>query len=182
MDFNGFKKSNLGGAPLYMESILENVITEKSKPGFQRTGQLGDVMKESSTISYTYAKSFMARKFPDNTFFEKASIHLHVPEGATPKDGPSAGSTMALSLVSLALKKSIPNDIAMTGELTLTGKILKIGGVKEKTIAAKRSGVSRIIFPGSNRAEWDELPEYVKNGITPSFVEWFDEIFEITLA
>lgn len=160
-----------------MESILESKTGKH--PAFHRTGQLGDVMKESSTISYSFAKGLLSRRIPSNKFFEKSSIHLHVPEGATPKDGPSAGCTMATSLLSLALDRPVSPDLAMTGELTLTGLILKIGGVKEKTIAAKRSGVSRIIFPMANKSDWDELEDYVKQGIQPMFVHTYDEIFDI---
>ncbi len=93
--------------------------------------------------------------------------------------GPSAGCTMTTSLLSLALGKSIIPNVAMTGEITLTGKILKIGGVKEKAIAAKRSGVKTIIFPASNKSDWDELPGYLKENLEPHFVSWYDEIFKI---
>jgi Lon-like ATP-dependent protease len=158
---------------------VDAAIKDDSKPSFHRTGQMGDVMKESSTISYTFAKSFIAKHFPENKFFAHASIHMHVPEGATPKDGPSAGTTMATSLLSLALNRAAVPNVAMTGELTLTGKVLKIGGVKEKTIAAKRSGVTKIIFPQANRSDWDELPEYIREGLQPYFVSWYDEIFDV---
>ncbi|KAI8813750.1 Lon protease C-terminal proteolytic domain-containing protein [Cladochytrium replicatum] len=174
----GLAWTSMGGSALYIESVLESSVTENSRPSLNRTGQMGDVMKESTTIAYTYARSLMTKRFPDNKFFEKASVHLHVPEGATPKDGPSAGCTMATSLLSLALNSPILPDVAMTGELTLTGKILKIGGVKEKTIAAKRSGVKRIIFPSANKADWDELPEYIREGIDPLFVGYYEELFE----
>ncbi|TPX47272.1 hypothetical protein CcCBS67573_g10266, partial [Chytriomyces confervae] len=175
----GLAWTSMGGTSLYIESVLGSVISDDSKPSFHRTGQLGDVMKESSSIAYTFSKAFMARHFPENKFFDKASVHLHVPEGATPKDGPSAGTTMTTSLLSLALNTPALADVAMTGELTLTGKVLKIGGVKEKTIAAKRSGVSNIIFPASNRADWDELPAYIKEGLTPHFVGWYEEVFKV---
>ncbi|KAJ3382371.1 ATP-dependent Lon protease pim1 [Lobulomyces angularis] len=168
----GLAWSSMGGTPLYTESILEAPITESSKPNFNRTGQLGEVMKESSIISYSFAKSLMTRKYPENKFFEKASIHLHVPEGATPKDGPSAGVTMTTSLLSLALNTSVSSDVAMTGELTLTGKVLKIGGLKEKCIAAKQSGIKKIFMPKSNKPDWEEIPDYIRNGLTPHFVEW----------
>ncbi|ORY53813.1 ATP-dependent protease La [Rhizoclosmatium globosum] len=175
----GLAWTNMGGSSLYIESVLDSSITESSKPSFHRTGQMGDVMKESSTIAYTFSKAFMAKHFPDNKFFDKASVHMHVPEGATPKDGPSAGTTMTTSLLSLALDTPAIANVAMTGELTLTGKVLKIGGVKEKTIAAKRSGVENIIFPASNKSDWDELPAYIKDGLTPHFVSWYHEIFAI---
>ncbi|KAI9292794.1 ATP-dependent protease La [Neoconidiobolus thromboides FSU 785] len=172
----GLAWTSMGGSSLYIESVLESALNSESKPGFTRTGQLGDVMKESSTIAYTFSRSYLARKFPNNHFFDKASVHLHVPEGATPKDGPSAGITMTTSLVSLALDKPIAPTVAMTGEITLTGKVLKIGGLKEKTIAAKRSGVTTIICPGANKPDWEELEDYIREGLTCHFVEWFDEI------
>lgn len=165
-----------GGAILYVESIVEAAHTSTNSAKFTKTGQLGSVMQESSTIAYSFAKSFMLQHYPENSFFEHNSIHLHVPEGATPKDGPSAGSTMALSLISLACKKSIPSDMAMTGELTLSGKILRIGGVREKVVAAKRSGINNIIMPISNKADWEELPIHIRSDINAIFVETFDEI------
>ncbi|KAL2918165.1 Beige protein-like 1 [Polyrhizophydium stewartii] len=175
----GLAWTQMGGSSLYIESVLESAITGDSKPHFHRTGQMGDVMKESATIAYTYARALFAKRFPENKFFDHASIHMHVPEGATPKDGPSAGSTMTTSLLSLALRKPVIPDVAMTGEITLTGKILRIGGVKEKAIAAKRSGVKTIIFPHANKSDWDELPDYIKEGLEPHFVKWYEEIFAI---
>ena len=118
-----------------------------------------DVMKESAIIAYSFAKSVLARSFPDNKFFDKAKVHLHCPEGAVPKDGPSAGITMATSLLSLALKREMDPQLAMTGELTVTGKVLRIGGLREKTVAARRAGAKSIIFPADNLSDWLELPE-----------------------
>lgn len=170
----GLAWTSLGGAILYVESAVEQA--DDHKPALMKTGQMGDVMKESCSIAYSFAKAFLNTNFQQNHFFRHAVIHLHVPEGATPKDGPSAGCTMATALLSLALQRPVPSDIAMTGELTLTGKILKIGGVKEKVIAAKRSGIRRIIMPVSNRVDWEELPDYVKEGINAMFVENYLEI------
>lgn len=107
---------------------------------------------------------------------------MHIPEGATPKDGPSAGITMACAILSLALNKPLKQDVSMTGELTLTGKVLAIGGVKEKTIAAKRSLVKEIIFPKNNQKDWDDLPAYIREGVTPHFVETYDEVYKIAFA
>lgn len=103
------------------------------------TGQLGDVMKESASIAHTFARSFLHSKFPGNTYFDKTSLHVHVPAGATPKDGPSAGCTIITALLSLALNQPVAAGLAMTGEVSLTGKVLPIGGVKEKLLAARRS-------------------------------------------
>lgn len=181
----GLAWTSMGGSILYIETILERSLqaesfsSDKDRPSLIKTGQLGDVMKESSSIAYSYAKSFMAENHPKNNFFDRAALHLHVPEGATPKDGPSAGCTMATSLLSQALGRPIRSDLAMTGEITLTGRILRIGGVKEKTIAAKRAAVNTLIFPKSNEADWLELPEYIREGLTVHFVETYPEIAKI---
>ena len=150
-----------------------------SSGGLIRTGQLGKVMEESSTIAYTVAKAYLFKYQKENTFFEYSMIHLHVPEGATPKDGPSAGITMAMGLLSLALNRPIRPSLAMTGELSLTGKVLRIGGLKEKTIAAKRADVVHIIFPSSNEADWSMLPEHIKEGLVPHMVDTLDQVFKI---
>ena len=155
----GLAWTSMGGAALYVESILENALTAASRPGLERTGNLKNVMKESTVIAYSFAKSVLARLFPENKFFEKAKVHLHCPEGAVQKDGPSAGITMATSLLSLALDKPLDPTIAMTGELTVTGKVLRIGGLREKTVAARRAGAKTIIFPADNTSDWLELPQ-----------------------
>lgn len=175
----GLAWTSMGGSALYVESVLESTLTPRSLPHLSKTGQLGDVMKESGSIAYTFAKSFVARRYPKNRFFDKAKVHLHCPAGAVPKDGPSAGITMATSLLSLALNQPISPDIAMTGELTVTGKVLQIGGLKEKTIAAKRSKVKTILFPKDNQADWDELPDYVKEGISGIPVDTFEDVYKI---
>ncbi|KAJ2004056.1 ATP-dependent Lon protease pim1 [Coemansia thaxteri] len=180
----GLAWTSLGGSALYVESVVEatQASSSKGEGGEARsgrlhtTGQLGDVMKESATLAYTYVRSLVSRKHPDNKFFYGNNIHLHVPEGATPKDGPSAGVTMTTALLSLALNRPVHNDVAMTGELTLTGRVLKIGGLKEKTIAARRSGVKRILFPKANMADWEELPGNVKEGIEGYPIEWYEQI------
>ena len=155
----GLAWTSMGGAALYVESILENALSHSSRPGLERTGNLKTVMRESTLIAYSFAKGLIARMYPENRFFEKAKVHLHCPEGAVQKDGPSAGITMATSLLSLALGKSIEPTVAMTGELTVTGKVLRIGGLREKTVAARRAGATTIIFPEDNMSDWLELPE-----------------------
>ncbi|CCH58665.1 hypothetical protein TBLA_0A08760 [Henningerozyma blattae CBS 6284] len=174
----GLAWTNMGGCSLYVESVLEQPLKTSHSPHLQRTGNLGDVMKESSTLAYSFAKMYVAKKFPENRFFEKAAIHLHCPEGAIPKDGPSAGVTMASSFLSLALDYSISPTVAMTGELTLTGKVLRIGGLREKTVAAKRSGAKTIIFPKDNLSDWSELPDNVREGLEPVPADWYDDIFD----
>ncbi|SCU83532.1 LAME_0C05512g1_1 [Lachancea meyersii CBS 8951] len=174
----GLAWTSMGGCAMYVESVLEQPINIKSQASLERTGQLGDVMKESSRLAYSFAKMYMSKKYPENRFFERAAIHLHCPEGATPKDGPSAGVTMASSLLSLALNKQLDPTVAMTGELTLTGKVLRIGGLREKAVAAKRSGAKTIIFPKDNINDWAELPDHVKNGLEPLAADWYDQIFD----
>ncbi|KAL5332806.1 Lon protease-like protein, mitochondrial [Aspergillus crustosus] len=155
----GLAWTSMGGAALYVESILENALTPESRPGLDITGNLQTVMKESTHIAYSFVKSVMAKQFPENRFFEKAKLHMHCPEGAVPKDGPSAGITMATSFLSLALNYPLDPTIAMTGELTVTGKVLRIGGLREKTVAARRAGAKKVVFPADNMSDWLELPE-----------------------
>ncbi|MBI3237173.1 MAG: endopeptidase La, partial [Chlamydiales bacterium] len=171
----GIAWTALGGATLYVEAI--KVPSEKME--MKLTGQAGDVMKESSQIAWTYLYSKMADYAPGTSFFEKSQVHLHIPEGATPKDGPSAGITMTTSLLSLLRGEAVIEDLGMTGELTLTGKVLPIGGLKEKLIAAKRSGAKVLIFPQDNQRDYDELPDHIKKGIKAHFVTHFDEVFAI---
>ncbi|KAF2226164.1 Lon protease C-terminal proteolytic domain-containing protein [Elsinoe ampelina] len=175
----GLAWTQMGGAALYVESILESALAYNSRPGFERTGNLRPVMKESTQIAYSFAKSLIARNYPQNKFFDKARIHLHCPEGAVQKDGPSAGITMATSLLSLALDKPIDPTIAMTGELTVTGKVLRIGGLREKTVAAKRAGAKMVVFPKDNTSDWLELPQNIKEGIEGKPVEWYQQVFEL---
>jgi ATP-dependent Lon protease len=141
------------------------------------------VMEESISIAYTVAKiklHVIRPATPDRpSFFNLNFIHLHAPEGAISKDGPSAGITLATCLLSLALNQPVLPSIAMTGELTLSGKVLRIGGLKEKTIAAKREGVTNIIFPKANLADWDELPDHIKDGLTPHPVDTYNQVFSI---
>jgi len=155
----GLAWTQLGGAALYVESILDAALSSESRSHFSTTGNLQPVMKESTSIAYSFARSLIARQFPNNKFFEHARIHMHCPEGAVQKDGPSAGITMASSLLSLAFNKELEPTIAMTGELTVTGKVLRIGGLREKTVAARRAGAKTIIFPKDNLSDWLELPE-----------------------
>lgn len=172
----GLAWTSMGGATLYFEAV--------SNPGekttMKITGQPGDVMKESSQIAWTFLKSELDNYAPKKTFFPKEEVHLHVPEGATPKDGPSAGITMVTAMLSLLLKEPIKPDLGMTGEITLTGKVLPIGGVKEKLIAAKRSGLKTLIFPKDNKRDYDELPEYLKKNLSVHFVDHYNEVYKIS--
>lgn len=171
----GLAWTAMGGATLYIEAIK----TASDRTEMKLTGQAGNVMKESSEIAWSYLESAVKRYAPKATFFEKARVHIHIPEGATPKDGPSAGATMVTALLSLLLGKPIKQNLGMTGEITLTGCILPIGGVKEKVVAARRSKLKTLIFPKGNLRDFDELPAYIKSGIDFHFVEHYDEIFPI---
>lgn len=176
----GLAWTAMGGSTLYIETTIVGQAEGKGK--LIVTGQLGDVMKESSKIAHTVARAILLAKDPSNTFFANSHLHLHVPAGATRKDGPSAGCTMITSLLSLAMNKQVKKDLAMTGEVTLTGKILPIGGVKEKTIAARRSDVKTIIFPSANRRDFDDLADNVKEGLDVHFVDDYSQIFHVAFA
>ena len=171
----GLAWTALGGVTLYIET--RQAVSEKTQ--MKLTGQAGDVMKESSQIAWSFLASVIDKYAPGKTFFEKSVIHMHIPEGATPKDGPSAGITMVTALLSLLLNETIKEDIAMTGEITLTGRILPIGGLKEKLIAARRSKITNLIFPKENERDYDELPKYLKEGLNIYFVEHYDEVYKI---
>lgn len=171
----GLAYTSMGGATLYIESIP----VPSSTPGFKQTGQLGKVMIESSEIAYSYVRSFVKENEQATRFFTENFIHLHVPAGATPKDGPSAGITMACSLYSLAMNRAIVPDTAMTGELTLSGLVMPIGGVKEKIIAAKRSNVKQVLLPKDNEDDFQRLPDHIREGITAHFVATFADVLKI---
>jgi len=164
-----------GGATLAIESSKVHTLNR----GFKLTGQLGDVMKESAEIAYSYVVAHLRDFGCDDDFFDMSMVHLHVPEGATPKDGPSAGITIATALVSLARRERIKRPLAMTGELTLTGRVLPVGGIREKIIAARRSKIPEVLLPHGNRADYDELPDYLREGIAVHFVRTFREVFDV---
>lgn len=160
----GLAYNEYGGSILYIESTQSSfdLLPGRSGGDLKITGQLGDVMKESSMIAQTFAKNFLHKHFTENEaarrYLETHNVHIHFPEGAIKKDGPSAGITITTSMVSLALGQSVPQDIAMTGELSLNGKVLAIGGVKEKTMSASREGIKKLIFPKANEKDVGELP------------------------
>ena len=170
-----------GGATLFVEAASVGERGE-GKGGLRATGQLGDVMKESTTIAHVFATQFLEKKFPDNKFFSEHALHVHVPAGATPKDGPSAGAAIVCALLSLAIDRPLRSNICMTGEITLTGKVLPIGGVKEKALAAKRAEIENIVLPEGNRRDWDELSNDVKAGLKPHFVESYDHLYELVFS
>jgi ATP-dependent Lon protease len=175
---NGLAWTSLGGATLSIESATVSVT---KNPGLKITGQLGEVMSESANIAYSYVQHLLKNHDDAKKVFTENMIHLHVPAGATPKDGPSAGITMATSLYSLATGRIVKPLIAMTGELTLTGRVFPIGGLKEKMIAAKRAGIKEVIIPKMNVKDLEEIPNHVKKGITIHPVEEMHEVISIAL-
>jgi ATP-dependent Lon protease len=167
----GLAWTALGGATLNIEAV----VTHRFNRGFKLTGQLGDVMRESAEIAYGYIVSHAEQFDAELSFFEKAFIHLHVPAGATPKDGPSAGITMASALLSLARERPVRN-IAMTGELTLTGQVFPVGGIREKVIAARRAGIRELILPEDNRSDYEEVPDHIRKGLKVHFASVFEDV------
>ncbi len=171
----GLAWTSMGGDTLLLEAI-----SVPGKEGLKLTGQMGDVMKESASISMSWVRSYaLSNEIKDLEFFNKNTLHLHIPEGATPKDGPSAGITMVTTLLSLLKNKPIKKNIAMTGELSLTGQVLAIGGLKEKTVAARRNGIKHVIIPKANERDLDDIPDHVKKGITFHPVSRIEEVLEI---
>jgi ATP-dependent Lon protease len=173
----GLAWTPLGGAMLTIEAVAN-----PGKEGFRLTGQLGNVMQESANIAYTYVRHIAGGFGVDKEFFEKNQIHLHVPAGATPKDGPSAGITMASCLLSLATDRKVKKSLAMTGELSLVGQVLPIGGLKEKVIAAKRNKIKQIIIPAQNEKDLEDIPDHVKKGIEFHPVQNMEEVIEMLFA
>ena len=139
-------------------------------------------MKESAEIAYSYTIGHAKAFGGDENWFDKRFIHLHVPEGATPKDGPSAGVTMTAALMSLMLNKRIKRPLAMTGELTLTGQVLPVGGIREKVIAARRSKIYEVILPEANRRDYEELPEHIRQGMTAHFAQKYQDVFDVVFS
>ena len=171
----GLAWTSLGGVTLSIEAAK----IHGSSRGFKLTGQLGNVMKESADIAYSYVAARLEQYGADKEALDKKYIHLHVPEGATPKDGPSAGITMASALLSLVLNKKIKAKFAMTGELTLSGTVLAVGGIREKVIAAKREGINNIILPQAVEGRFKRFPAHIKKGLKIHFVKHYDEVFNL---
>lgn len=174
----GLAWTPLGGVTLSIEATHVHDLNR----GFKLTGQLGEVMRESAEIAYSYILTNAKQFEVIEDFFNKAFIHLHVPAGATPKDGPSAGITMASALLSLARGRRITRTLAMTGELTLTGHVLAVGGIREKVIAARRNGIKELVLPAPNSGDYEELPAYIREGIATHFVSHYSELIPVIFA
>jgi ATP-dependent Lon protease len=166
----GLAWTPVGGDILFIEAT--------ATPGVGRlilTGQLGEVMKESAQAALSIVKNRAVSFGIDPTRFEKTDIHIHVPAGATPKDGPSAGVAMFMALISLMTDRTIRSDTAMTGEISLRGLVLPVGGIKEKIIAAHRAGLRHIMLPARNRKDYEDIPEEVRRQLTFTWLERVDE-------
>jgi ATP-dependent Lon protease len=167
----------MGGDALHVEARAV-----RGSAGFKQTGQLGKVMIESSEIAYTLARLECGDKSGDCAgFFDRHFVHLHVPAGATPKDGPSAGVTIASALYTLARGKPAKSGWAMTGELDLTGRVLPVGGIREKVIAARRAKLKNVILPEENRGDWQRLPDHLKQGLRVHFAARFADVVKLCL-
>ena len=174
---NGLAWTGAGGSVLHIE-----VAPVAGKGKLLLTGKLGDVMKESAEAALSYVRSRYAEFGLEPDFYQKIDLHIHVPEGATPKDGPSAGVAIATAVVSAMTGVPVRRDVAMTGEITLRGRVLPVGGLNEKTVAALRAGVKRVIWPLQNKKDLNDLPREVREGIEVSFVESIDDVLKIALA
>ncbi len=172
----GLAWTPFGGSVLFVETTKM-----PGKGTLTITGHLGEIMKESAQAALSYVRSRSEQLGIPEDFFSKHDIHIHVPAGAIPKDGPSAGITMATALASLATGRPVRHDIAMTGEITLTGRVLPVGGIKEKVLAAKEAGITEIILPAQNEKDLIEIPEHIRNALHFHFVENMDEVLEIAL-
>jgi ATP-dependent Lon protease len=165
-----------GGDILFIESSLS-----KGKGRLTLTGNLGDVMKESATIALEYVKAHASQMGISEDIFNNWNVHIHVPEGAIPKDGPSAGISMVTSLASIFTQRKIKKNVAMTGEITLRGKVLPVGGIKEKILAAKRSGINEIILSEENRKDLEKIKDIYIKGLKFHFVNTIMEVLNIAL-
>ena len=173
----GLAWTAVGGEIMFVEASKM-----KGKRGLTLTGQLGDVMKESAQAALTYIRSHAAEWDIDETFFDQSDIHIHLPAGAIPKDGPSAGVTLVTVLASLLNGRPVRNDLAMTGEMTLRGKVLPVGGIKEKVLAAQRAGITTIILPKRNENDLEDVPESIKEQLSFFLVDRIDQVLKLALT
>jgi ATP-dependent Lon protease len=172
----GLAWTETGGDIIYVEAT-----PMRGKGQLTLTGQLGDVMKESAQAALSYIRSRSRNLGLNDDLFSKTDLHIHVPAGATPKDGPSAGITMATAIASALTGKAVSKNIAMTGEVTLRGRVLPVGGLKEKTLAAKRMGIKTVVIPKRNRKDLDDIPKYIKKDMEFIFAETMDDVLKVSL-
>jgi ATP-dependent Lon protease len=172
----GLAWTEAGGEVLVVEGV-----TMKGKGGLTLTGNLGEIMQESAAAAVGYLRSTAGKWGLENVDWQSLDTHVHVPEGAIPKDGPSAGITIATAILSALTNRPVRHDLAMTGEITLRGNVLPVGGIKEKTLAARRHGIRRIILPEANRVDWDELPGWARADMDVRFVSSAAEVFDVAI-
>jgi ATP-dependent Lon protease len=172
----GLAWTQTGGELLFIEATAM-----KGNKGLTLTGQLGDVMKESATAALSFIRANAKKLKISEDFFASKDIHIHIPAGAIPKDGPSAGVTMLSALVSLLTGKTIKKDLAMTGEITLRGQVLPVGGIKEKVLAAHRAGIKTIIMPAWNKKDLNDIPKKVQKDITFHFADKMLDVIKLAL-
>jgi ATP-dependent Lon protease len=163
------------------EVLLTEATVMEGRGQLTMTGKLGEVMQESARAAMTYVRSRAAAYGIGRDFYRKTDLHIHIPEGAIPKDGPSAGITMATTIVSVLTKIPVRNDVAMTGEITLRGKVLPIGGVKEKLLAAHRAGIKHVILPKENEKDLQDIPPDILESMGVNLVETMDEVLQVAL-
>jgi ATP-dependent Lon protease len=173
--------TGLAWTPTGGELLFIEATAMKGKKGLTLTGQLGDVMKESATAALSFVRANAGALGIDEEFFENHDLHIHVPAGAIPKDGPSAGVTMLTALTSLLTNTLIRKDLAMTGEITLRGQVLPVGGIKEKILAAHRAGIKTIILPDWNRKDLEDIPKNVEKDMTFHFVDKMLDVIDLAL-
>ena len=173
----GLAWTSVGGDTLQIEV---NLMPGKGE--FLLTGQLGDVMKESAQAGISYIRSVADVYGIDEEFFKKHDLHIHIPEGAVPKDGPSAGITMATAMLSAITGRAVKANLAMTGEITLRGRVLPIGGLKEKLLAAKKAGITNILVPAQNKPDVEEIDKEITDGLRIVYVENMEQVLKEALA
>jgi len=173
--------TGLAWTPTGGDIIFVEATKMRGEKGLTLTGQLGDVMKESAQAALAYVRTKAKELGIEEDFFAKNDIHIHVPAGAIPKDGPSAGITMFVALTSLLTNKPVRNNVAMTGEITLRGLVLPVGGIKEKVLAAARAGIQTIILPKKNEKDLEEIPERIRSQISFKYIERMDEAIDLAL-
>jgi ATP-dependent Lon protease len=174
----GLAWTSVGGEILFIETSLSKGKGSK----LTLTGNLGDVMKESAVLALEYVKAHADVLNIDYRIFDNWNIHIHVPEGATPKDGPSAGITIATSIASALTQRKVRKNVAMTGEITLRGKVLPVGGIKEKILAAKRAGITDIMLCDANRKDIEEIPDEYLKGVSFHYVENVSDVWDFALT
>ena len=173
----GLAWTSVGGVTLQVEVNLM-----PGKGDFLLTGQLGDVMKESAQAGISYLRSVASDYGVEEDFFSKHDIHIHIPEGAVPKDGPSAGVTMATAMFSAITQKPVRADVAMTGEITLRGRVLPIGGLREKLLAARKAGIRKVLVPEKNRQDMADVPAEITDGLTIVYVQTMEDVLREALV